>query len=192
MITIGKKAPFFEAEAVVNGEIQNISLNSFDGQYKVLFFYPLDFTFVCPTELHAFEALKDEFAKRNTQVIGCSVDSVHSHQAWLNTPKKLGGIEGVTYPLLSDINKFIARDYEVLHHSDGIALRGLFIIDKDNVVQAALVNNLPLGRNVQEAIRLVDALQHHEENGDVCPANWTKEQPSMQATQQGVKEYFGQ
>ena len=125
-------------------------------------------------------------------VIGASCDTAEVHFAWLNTPKDNGGIEGVTYPLLSDINKFIARDYEVLHHSDGIALRGLFIIDKDNVVQAALVNNLPLGRNVQEAIRLVDALQHHEENGDVCPANWTKAQPSMQATQQGVKEYFGQ
>ncbi|HJM68371.1 MAG TPA: peroxiredoxin [Candidatus Babeliales bacterium] len=192
MITVGKPAPNFKAEAVINGNIKTLNLNSFEGKYKVLFFYPLDFTFVCPTELHAFEELTEEFEKRNTQVIACSVDSVHSHQAWLNTPKAKGGIEGINYPILSDINKSIAMNYGALHHTDGIALRGLFIIDQNNVIQAAQINNLPLGRNVQEVLRLIDALQHHEKHGDVCPANWTKDKPAMQATQSGVKEYFNQ
>lgn len=192
MLTVGKKAPNFNADAVINGSIVNISLDDFAGKYKVLFFYPLDFTFVCPTELHAFQEHKKAFDERNVEVLGCSIDSVHSHQAWLNTPKSAGGIQGITYPLMSDINKYIARDYEVLHPTDGVALRGLFIIDQDNVVQASMVNNLPLGRNVQEIIRLIDALQHHEEHGNVCPANWTKEKPSLQATLNGVKEYFAQ
>jgi peroxiredoxin (alkyl hydroperoxide reductase subunit C) len=156
-----------------------------------LFFYPLDFTFVCPTELHAFQDKYAEFEKRGVEIVGVSVDSHYSHFAWVNTPKKHGGIEGVKYPLVADLTKNIARDYDVLLEDAGVALRGFFLIDKDGNVQHQVVNNLPLGRNVDEAIRMVDALQFFEEHGEVCPANWNKGDKSMKPDDDGLKSYFG-
>ena len=190
MVHVGQKAPDFACEAVVDGKVTELSLGSFTNRYKVLFFYPLDFTFVCPTELHAFQQELPEFEKRNVQVIGASVDSVYSHHAWLKTPKKNGGIEGITYPLLSDMCKEISRAYGVLDEKAGVALRGIFIIDKDNVVQSMTVNNLGLGRNVAEILRTIDALQHHEKHGEVCPANWASGEKALEPTAQGVKNYF--
>jgi len=190
MNLIGKKAPQFIAQAVVDEEIKTISLDDYKEQYKVVFFYPLDFTFVCPTELHAFQAALEEFKKRNTQVIGISVDSVHSHLAWLHTPKNKGGIEGITYPLVSDIHKSIARTWGVLDDATGVALRGQFILDQDDVVQSMLINNDALGRNVYEALRLLDALQYVEQYGQVCPANWSAGEKALIPTVQGVEKYF--
>lgn len=188
---IGKKALNFKASAVANGQInENFSLDLFDGKYILLFFYPLDFTFVCPTELHAFQQKLGEFEKRGAQVIGCSVDSAFSHLAWVNTPKTKGGIEGVTYPLIADLNKNIAREYQVLDEEAGIAFRGLFLMDKDHIIRHQLVNDLSLGRSVDEALRLLDALIFHEENGEVCPANWQKGEKSMKPTQEGLATYF--
>lgn len=188
---IGKKAPNFKASAVANGQInEDFSPDLFDGKYILLFFYPLDFTFVCPTELHAFQEKLGEFEKRGAQVIGCSVDSAFSHLAWVNTPKTKGGIEGVTYPLVADLNKNIARDYQVLDEEAGIAFRGLFLMDKDHIIRHQLVNDLPLGRSVDEALRLLDALIFHEENGEVCPANWQKGEKSMKPTPEGLATYF--
>ncbi len=191
MSIVGKKAPQFSAEGVADGQIKQISLRDFDGTYKVLFFYPLDFTFVCPTELHAFQQELAAFEQRNVKLIGCSVDSAYSHAAWLRTPKKQGGICGVNYPLLADITKMIARAYGVLDEEKGVAFRGLFIIDTDNVVQCALINNLPLGRNIQEVIRLIDALQFSEQHGQVCPANWQQGEQGMVPNEAGLAEYFG-
>jgi peroxiredoxin (alkyl hydroperoxide reductase subunit C) len=191
-VLVGKPAPEFNAPAVVNGDFkENFKLSDFRGKYVLFFFYPLDFTFVCPTELHAFQEKLDTFKKLNCEVIGCSVDSKFSHHAWLNTPKSAGGIAGVTYPLVSDINKTIARDYDVLIPQDGIALRGAFLIDKKGVVRHQTINDLPLGRNVDEMIRLVEALQFTEEHGEVCPANWHKGEKTMKANQSGLKTYFG-
>ncbi|MBN4067176.1 peroxiredoxin [Simkania negevensis] len=188
---VGKQAPTFHAGAVVNGHIiDKFSLEAYRGNYVVFFFYPLDFTFVCPTELHAFQEKLEEFAARSTQVVGCSVDSVYSHFAWLQQSKTKGGIEGITYPIVSDINKTIARDYGVLLEEKGVALRGLFLIDKKGVVRHVVVNDLPLGRSVDEALRMVDALTYFEENGEVCPANWTKGAQSMTPDNQGLEKYF--
>lgn len=188
---IGNRAPNFKASAVTNGQInESFSLDLLDGKYVVLFFYPLDFTFVCPTELHAFQERLEAFEKRGAQVVGCSVDSVFSHLAWINTPKGKGGIAGVTYPLVADLNKNIARDYQVLDEEEGIAFRGLFLMDKDHIIRHQLVNDLPLGRSVDEALRLLDALIFHEENGEVCPANWHKGAKSMKPTQEGLTTYF--
>jgi peroxiredoxin 2/4 len=191
-VLVGKQAPDFKADAVVNGtEFKQISLSDYKGKkYVALFFYPLDFTFVCPTELHAFQDKVAEFESLNTQVIGVSVDSKFSHHAWLNTPKGQGGIEGVKYPIVSDLNKTITRDYDVEVEGAGIAYRGLFLIDKDGVVQHQVVNNLPLGRNVDEAIRMVKALQFFEKNGEVCPANWNEGSKGMKPNEAGLKEYF--
>ncbi len=191
-VLVGRKAPDFDVAAVVNGSqfVDSCKLSDFSGKYVVLFFYPLDFTFVCPTELHAFQEKLEEFRSRNVELIGCSVDSKFSHYAWLNTPKNQGGIEGVTYTLLSDLNKTVSADYDVLIEGAGIALRGLFLIDKEGVVQHQVVNNLPLGRNVDEALRLVDALQFTEECGEVCPANWHKGDKSMRPDEEGLKEFF--
>jgi len=192
MSLIGKKAPDFTAKAVIKGEIvDNFTLSQHQGKYVVLFFYPLDFTFVCPTELHAFQEKLAEFEKRDVQVIGVSTDSHFSHLAWLNTPKSQGGIEGVAYPLVADFNKTISRDFDVLLEADGVALRGLFLLDKTGVVHHAVLNNLPLGRSVDEALRMVDALQHFEKHGEVCPANWNVGEKSMKADQSGLKAYFG-
>ena len=189
---VGKKAPDFNAGAVLNGDsiVDNYSLSNSNGKYRILFFYPLDFTFVCPTELHAFQEKISQFEEKNTQVIGCSVDSKFSHLAWLNTPPQKGGIQGVKYPLIADITKSIAMDYDVLNEDEGVAFRGLFLIDKEGVIRHQLVNDLPLGRNVDEALRLIDALQFHEENGEVCPANWNKGDVAMSADQKGVQSIF--
>jgi len=191
-VLVGKEAPDFNVKAVVNGnEIKDsFTLSQFKGKnYVMLFFYPLDFTFVCPTELHAFQSELVWFEQRGVQVLGCSVDSEHSHFAWLNTPKEKGGIKGVTYPLLADMKKEIAQDYDVLEES-GVTFRGLFLVDKEGIVRHQLVNDLPLGRNIQEAKRIVEALQFHEKNGEVCPANWKEGQKSMTADRQGVETYF--
>ncbi|MCH9625049.1 MAG: Alkyl hydroperoxide reductase C [Chlamydiales bacterium] len=190
-ILVGKKAPEFNLKAVVDGSIRdNFSLASLRGKYVVLFFYPLDFTFVCPTELHAFQEKLEEFEKRDTQVVGCSIDSHFSHMAWINTPRAKGGIEGIRYPLLSDLNKQVARDYDVLVEGEGIAYRGLFLIDKEGIVRHQVVNDLPLGRSIDEALRMVDALAFFEKNGEVCPANWQHGSKSMKTSQEGLEEYF--
>ena len=191
-VLVGKKAPDFDVKAVINGNqvVDSYKLSDKQGQYVLLFFYPLDFTFVCPTELHAFQEKLAEFEQRNVQVIGCSVDSWFSHQAWLSTPKQMGGILGVTYPILSDFNKQIAKDYDVLCDDLGAAYRGLFLIDKEGFVRHQIVNDLPLGRNVDEAIRMVDALQFTEKHGEVCPANWNEGDKSMKPDTDGVKAYF--
>lgn len=190
-VLVGKPAPDFKAKAVVNGQIVNdFSLSLFEGKNIILFFYPLDFTFVCPTELHAFQEKLEEFEARNTQVIGCSIDSCYSHLAWLSTPKNKGGIEGIDYPLVSDINKTIAKDYDVLMHQEGIAYRGLFLIDKEGVVRHQVVNDLPLGRSVDEAIRILDALVYFENHGEVCPANWQQGQKAFKPSYEGLEDYF--
>jgi peroxiredoxin (alkyl hydroperoxide reductase subunit C) len=193
-VLVGKQAPDFKADAVVNGnEFKQISLSDYKGKkYVALFFYPLDFTFVCPTELHAFQDKLAEFESLDTQVIGVSVDSKFSHFAWLNTPKNQGGIQGVQYPVVSDLNKTITRNYDVEVEGAGIAYRGLFLIDKNGVVQHQVVNNLPLGRNVDEAIRMVKALQFFEKNGEVCPANWNEGSKGMKPNDAGLKDYFKQ
>ena len=189
-VLVNKPAPNFEATAVIDGKFETIRLADYRDRYVLLFFYPLDFTFVCPTELHAFSERLDEFAGRNCDLLAVSVDSHFSHSAWLKTPRSRGGIEGVRYPIISDINKTIARDYDVLLEDAGVALRGLFLIDREGVVQHQVVNNLPLGRNVDEALRILDALQFTEEHGEVCPANWSKGEKSMVPTQEGLEAYF--
>ena len=174
MVLVNKPAPDFSEKAVIKGEVKdNFKLSDYKGKYVVLFFYPLDFTAVCPTELHAFQEKLSEFEAKNAQVIAVSTDSWFSHLAWLKTPKQDGGIEGIEYPIVSDFNKIIARDYDVLIEG-GMALRGLFLIDKEGIVQHQVINNLDVGRNVSEAIRMLDALQFTEEHGETCPANWNK------------------
>jgi len=206
-VLVGHQAPDFNAAAVMaDGSInENFSLSDYDGKYVVLFFYPLDFTFVCPSELIAFDHRIKEFEARGVQVIGCSVDSHFSHVAWRNTAVNDGGIGPVAYPLVADLSKTIAADYDVLMESDGvidedgdmvhllggtIALRGSFLIDKSGVVQHQVVNNLPLGRNVDEMLRLVDALQFTEEHGEVCPAGWNKGDKGMVPDADGVATYL--
>lgn len=190
-VLVNKQAPDFTAKAVINGEFQDITLSSFRGKKNViLFFYPLDFTFVCPTELHAFQAKLSEFKARNTEVLAVSVDSVHSHAAWLRTSVDDGGIQGITYPVISDIHKSIARDYDVLHE-DGIALRATFLIDRHGKVRHETVNDLPLGRNIDEFLRLTDALAFHEKHGEVCPANWVEGDKTMKPDRAGLKAFFG-
>ena len=187
---VAKPAPDFTAQAVMpDGSFKEIKLSEYKGKYVILFFYPLDFTFVCPTEIIAFSNKMDEFKKRNTEVLGVSIDSHFSHLAWRNTDRKEGGLGDITYPLVADVNKKITYDYGVMHEA-GIAFRGLFLIDKDGVVQHQLINNLPLGRNIDEALRMVDALQFHEKNGEVCPANWSEGSDGMKADPKGSKEYF--
>ena len=189
-VLVGKPAPEFKADAVVNGDFAQVSLSDYKHKnYVVLFFYPLDFTFVCPTELHAFQEKLAEFNKKDTQVLGCSIDSKFTHAAWLNTPKSQGGIEGVKYALLSDLQGKIAQAYGILADA-GVAYRALFLIDKNGVVRHQVVNDLPLGRNVEEALRLVDALQHFEAHGEVCPANWVKGKEAMKPTKAGVTTYL--
>ena len=205
-VLVGKKAPLFEADAVVNGGefVEKFSLQQYIGKKHVIFFfYPLDFTFVCPTELLAFQEKLQEFEKRNVAVVGCSIDSKFSHWAWLNTEKKKGGIQGVKYPIVSDLSKTIAANYDVLagewiYNEDGIiefdgvaqAYRGLFLIDKQGIVRHQVVNDFPLGRSIDEALRMVDALQFNEENGEVCPADWHKGDQGMKATSEGVASYL--
>lgn len=202
---IGKKAPEFKATAVINGEIvPDFSLSRYIGEkYVVFFFYPKDFTFVCPTELVGFQAALEEFSKRDTVVVGCSTDSEYSHWAWANTPLNQGGIQGVTYPLVADINKEVAEKFDVLAgerctdeqgnccvKGELVAYRGLFLIDKAGVVRHMVVNDMPLGRSVEEAIRMVDALQHFEQYGEVCPLGWQKGKQAMTPTHEGVSGYL--
>ena len=189
-VLVNMEAPAFEANAVVDGEITRLSLNDYRGRHVVLFFYPLDFTFVCPTEIVAFNQRIDEFAERNTQVLGVSVDSEFTHLAWINTPRHEGGLGGLSYPLVADLNKRIASAYDVLLKDDGVALRGLFIIDPDGIVQHQVVNNLPLGRSVDEAVRMLDAVQFVEEHGEACPADWSPGRESVKPHPEGAREFF--
>ena len=170
-VLVGKQAPDFTATAVVNGDFKQVKLSDYRGKYVVLFFYPLDFTFVCPTEIIAFSDKIDEFRKRGAEVLGVSVDSKFCHLAWIKTPRADGGLGGLKYPLVSDLTKKISADYGVLIDG-GVALRGTFLIDRNGVLRHALVNDLPLGRNIDETIRMIDALQFFEQHGEVCPANW--------------------
>lgn len=189
-VLVTKPAPEFTAQAVMaDNEIKELSLESYRGRYVLIFFYPLDFTFVCPSEILAFDRALDEFEKRNCAVLGVSVDSQFSHYAWKNTSVQEGGIGPVHFPLVADLDKSIANAYDVLLPS-GVALRGLFLIDRQGVVRHQLVNDLPLGRSVEEAIRILDALQFTEKYGEVCPANWKPGEEAMKPTAEGVAEYL--
>lgn len=206
MSLVGKKAPLINAPAVVNGEeiVENFSLDQYIGKkYVVFFFYPKDFTFVCPTEILAFQNKLEEFEKRDVAVVGCSCDTEETHLAWLMTPQEHGGIEGVTYTVVADAAKVVAQKFGVLAgeyaydeegelYFDGIpvAYRGTFLIDKEGKVRQETINDLPLGRNIDETLRLVDALQHVEKHGEVCPANWEEGKEAMKATKEGVSEYL--
>jgi len=206
MSLVGKKAPSFKAGAVINGGqvVADFSLDQFIGdKYVLFFFYPKDFTFVCPTELHAFQSRLEEFKSRGCEVVACSTDTEESHWGWLQMEKKQGGIKGVTYPIVADTSKTISMNYGVLagdydYNDEGqtvatgpmIAFRGLFLIDKKGVVMHQLVNFFPLGRNVDEALRMVDALKHFDENGEVCPADWSQGKDAMKATRDGVNNYL--
>ncbi|MFV0472088.1 MAG: peroxiredoxin [Paludibacteraceae bacterium] len=207
MVLVGKKAPEVAGKAVINGSeiVDNFSIEQYKGKYVVFFFYPADFTFVCPTELIAFQEKIQEFESRNTVVIGASTDSEFSHWKWLQTPQNQGGIQGVKYPLYSDQNLMVSRAYDVLAGEEvydeegevafkGVAqaYRGLFLIDKEGIVRHQVVNDMPLGRNVEEVIRVLDALQFTEEYGEVCPANWKKGEKAMKPTQEGVSNYLSQ
>lgn len=205
---VTKKAPEFKTMAVMpDNSIQNVSLSDYAGKKVVLFFYPLDFTFVCPTELLAFDKRLGEFESRNTQVLGCSVDSRWAHLAWKNTDVNNGGIGNVQYPLLQDLDKSIARNYDVLVGATdayietedsmeattvggGVSLRGSFLIDEDGVVRHAVLNDLPLGRNIDEMIRMIDALSHHQKHGEVCPAGWKDGDTAMAESPEGVSSYL--
>jgi len=171
-----------------DNNFKDISLADYKGKYVVLFFYPLDFTFVCPSEIIAFDHKLAEFKERGAEVLGCSVDSHFTHLTWKNTPVEKGGIGNVQYPVISDLTKSIAESYDVL--AGGVALRGLFLIDQEGVVRHQIVNDLPLGRNVDEAIRMLDALQFTEKHGEVCPANWNKGKDGMKPTGEGVASYL--
>jgi alkyl hydroperoxide reductase subunit AhpC len=190
-VLVTKPAPDFKADAVLkDGSFGSISLSQFRGKYVLLFFYPLDFTFVCPTEIIAFSDRVKDFEALGVEVIGVSVDSHFSHLAWRNTPRTQGGIGPIAYSLVADLNKQIARDYDVLLN-DAVALRGLFLIDKNGVVRHQVVNDLPLGRSVDEALRMVKALQFFEANGEVCPADWQEGKKTIKPTVSGSKEFFG-
>jgi peroxiredoxin (alkyl hydroperoxide reductase subunit C) len=205
-VLVGKAAPLFNAKALINGEeiVDDFSLEQFLGKKHVLlFFYPKDFTFVCPTELHAFQEKLAEFEKRNVALVACSTDTEQSHWGWLQVSKEHGGIKGITYPIIADTTKTISLNYGILegdydYNEDGeliatgpmIAFRAVFLIDKEGVVQHQLVNSDALGRSVDEALRVVDALQYSEEHGQVCPANWKKGDTAMNATHDGVANYL--
>ena len=187
---VGKKAPNFSAQAVIDGKIQDISLQDFEGKNKILVFYPADFSFICPTELFALQDNLSEFEKRNAILIAVSVDQIYSHQKWLNTPKQDGGVQGITYPIASDVTKKITQAYHVLDDQSGTALRGVFIIDISNIVQAAMIYNMSIGRNTQEILRVLDAVIFTQEHGAVCPANWQEGKDGMKATQKGLIDYL--
>lgn len=206
MPLVGKKAPVFTAAAVINGEeiVEDFSLQQYIGKKHVIFFfYPKDFTFVCPTELHAFQEKLSEFESRNCAIVACSTDTEQSHWGWLQLDKKAGGIKGITYPVVADTTKTISLNFDTLSgdydvDENGqliatgpmIAFRGLFLIDKEGTVRHALINDLPLGRSVDEALRMLDALQYFEEKGEVCPANWSKGKEGMVADHKGVASYL--
>jgi peroxiredoxin (alkyl hydroperoxide reductase subunit C) len=192
-VLVGKEAPDFKATAIMpdNSIKEDFKLSDYRGKkHVVIFFWPLDFTFVCPTELLAFDHRLKAFEKKGVQVIGCSIDSHFSHLAWKNTPVDKGGIGNVQYPLVADLTKQIARDYDVLIEDAGVALRGSFLIDKNGIVQHQVVNNLPLGRNIDEMLRMVDALQFTEQHGEVCPAGWKEGSKGMSASPEGVADYL--
>ena len=188
---VTKQAPDFTATAVMpdNCMKEDFKLSDYRGKYVILFFYPLDFTFVCPSEILAFDKNLAKFKERNCEVIGVSVDSPFSHWAWKNTPVKEGGIGNIQYPLVADLDKSISRRYGVLLDM-GVSLRGTFLIDKEGIVRHMVVNDLPLGRSIDEALRMVDALRFHEEHGDVCPANWQEGEEAMKPTAEGVADYL--
>ncbi|RUM36573.1 MAG: peroxiredoxin [Desulfobulbus sp.] len=188
---VTKQAPDFTATAVMpdNSMKEDFKLSDYRGKYVILFFYPLDFTFVCPSEIIAFDKNLDKFKQRDCEVIGVSIDSQFSHWAWKNTPVNEGGIGNIGYPLVADLDKKISRQYGVLLDM-GVALRGTFLIDKEGVVRHAVINDLPLGRSIDEALRMVDALKFHEEHGDVCPANWHEGEDAMTPTAEGVADYL--
>jgi len=187
---VQKEAPDFTADAVVNEDFKPIKLSDYKGKsYVVLFFYPLDFTFVCPTEIIAFSDRIKEFQERGAEVLGVSIDSKFSHLAWIQSPRTQGGLGGLAYPLVSDLTKKISADYGVLLEG-GIALRGLFVIDKTGVVRAITIHDLPLGRSVDETLRVLDALQHFEKFGEVCPAGWTKGAATIKPGVKESKAYF--
>jgi peroxiredoxin 2/4 len=191
-VLVGKPAPDFTAPAIMGDNDINEKFNlrsHIDGKYAVLFFYPLDFTFVCPSEIIAFDKKKKEFDQRNTEVIGVSIDSHYTHLAWKSTPTRDGGLGHVQFPLVADLKKSIAISYGILH-DDSVALRATFLIDRAGIVRHQVVNDLPLGRNIDEAIRMVDALQFFEQNGEVCPANWQAGHEGMKPTTAGVAEYL--
>lgn len=205
-VLVGKKAPSFKTDAVINGSeiVNGFSLDQYEGKkYVLFFFYPADFTFVCPTEIIAFQDRIKEFEDRNVQVVGASVDSAVCHWKWLTTPQNDGGIQGVKYPIVADPSLTISRKYDVLagdfaYDEEGEetfvgnpqAYRGLFLIDKSGVVRHQVVNDMPLGRSVDEALRVIDALQFTEEHGEVCPANWKKGEKALKATQEGIADYL--
>jgi len=207
-VLVGKKAPGFSAPAVINGNeiVKDFSLKQYIGQkYVVFFFYPADFTFVCPTEIIAFQNRIEEFEKRNVAVVGCSVDSEFSHWKWLQSDKKEGGIRGVKFPIVADQSKTIAENYDVLagnfeYYEDGEAgfngipqsYRGLFLIDRKGIIRHQVVNDMPLGRSVNETLRMVDALQFYEVNGEVCPADWHSGEKALKATQEGIAAYLSE
>ena len=206
MSLVGKKAPLFSAAAVINGDeiIEDFSLEQFLGKKEVVFFfYPKDFTFVCPTEILAFQEKLAEFEKRNVAVVACSTDTEETHLAWLSTPKNKGGIEGVTYPVVADTSKTIATNFGVLggeyeYNEEGelvfsgapIAFRGTFLIDKEGIVRHEYINFFPIGRNIEDTLRVVDAWQYTVKHGEVCPANWEEGKEAMKATKEGVAEYL--
>ena len=188
-VQVQKEAPDFTATAVVHEEFKTVKLSDYRGKYTVLFFYPLNFTFVCPTEIVAFSDRIDEFRKRNAEVIGVSVDSQYSHLAWIKTPRADGGLGGLSYPLVADITKRVSEAYGVLLDG-GVALRGLFLIDKQGVVRHVTVNDLPIGRSVDEVLRVLDALQFYEKHGEVCPADWKPGKATIKPGVKESKEYF--
>ena len=204
-VLVGKKAPAVTCKAVVNGNdiVDNFSLEQYKGKYVVFYFYPADFTFVCPTELIAFQEKIEEFTSRNAVLVGASTDSEFSHWKWLQTPQNAGGIQGVKYPLFADHNLMVSKAYDVLAGyedyteegepifvGEAQAYRGLFLIDKEGIVRHQVVNDMPLGRSVEEVIRVLDALQFTEEYGEVCPANWKKGDKALKATQEGISDYL--
>jgi peroxiredoxin (alkyl hydroperoxide reductase subunit C) len=186
---VGKRAPAFSLNAVQEGQFKTISLDQYKGKWVVLFFYPLDFTFVCPTEILAFSDRYDEFQELGAEVIGASVDSQFTHLAWTERPRSQGGIQGLRYPLVADLGKTLASDYGVLNDG-GVALRGLFLVDPDGVIQHATVNNLGVGRSVDEALRILQAFQFVRDNGEVCPANWKPGTATMKPDPLKSKAYF--
>jgi len=205
---VTKKAPDFKATAIMpDNQFKEISLSDYKGKKVVLFFYPMDFTFVCPTEIIAFNHRLKEFEKRGVQVLGCSTDSQFSHWAWKNTPEEKGGIGNVQYPIIADVDKSIARKYDVLVGAEEayietdeeagyttvggeVALRGSFLIDEEGIVRHAVINDLPLGRNIDEMLRMVDALTYYQKHGEVCPAGWEEGKEGMKASTEGVAEFL--
>jgi peroxiredoxin (alkyl hydroperoxide reductase subunit C) len=188
-VQVGQPAPDFNVTAVVNGQFEQLSLSQYRGKNVVLFFWPLDFTFVCPTEIVAFHEATPKFAERNTVVLGASIDSQFTHLAWQNTPRTAGGLGKIDFPMIADLNHELSRAYGVLL-PNGVAARGLFLIDSHGVLQHMLINNLPLGRSVDEALRMVDSLLHFEKHGEVCPANWKPGAKAMKTDAAGSKAFF--